>query len=103
MFPQSEAINLATHEYQSGVGTSNEPRQGFRSQSSQLLSGAEQENRDLPDALSRLVWTLLHAGGVSVRLIDPRIKDPISQLIVEAVLTRGPLTVSGIARYVKQA
>jgi hypothetical protein len=54
-------------------------------------------------ATSKLVWTLLRAGGLSVSLIDPTVKDPISRLIVEALMARGPLTVSSIAQYVRQS
>ena len=63
----------------------------------------EEPNRSYPDGMYRLVWSLLRSGGISVRMIDRSIKDPISQLVIEAVLTRGPSTVSDIARYVREA
>ena len=47
--------------------------------------------------LRRISHTLTRAGAVSLRTIDPRLKDTISQLVVEALMARGPQKISQIA------
>jgi len=77
--------------------------QGSRLQASLRSSSGIADSDDLQAHRTvRLLSTLMRGAGISVRAIDPRITDPISQLTVEALLARGPLTVSGISRYVKE-
>lgn len=54
------------------------------------------------DWLFRLIPVVFRSGGIPIRAIEPTIKDPISQLVVESLIVRGPSTVSGVARYVKR-
>lgn len=67
-------------------------------------SGSQAERQLGPpnDWLFRLIPVLIRSGGLPIRAIEPRIKDPISQLIVESLIVRGPSSVSGVARYVRQ-
>lgn len=54
-------------------------------------------------ALSRrIAFVLIKSGGSLIRNIEPRLKDPISQLTVESMLAHGPRNLSQIAVYVKQ-
>jgi hypothetical protein len=49
----------------------------------------------------KLIPMLMRSGAIPVRAISPSIRDPISQLVVEGLMVRGPSTVSGVARYVR--
>lgn len=53
------------------------------------------------DLLIRLTHAFLQSGAIPVRAIDPRVRDPISQLIVEAIMVRGPCSISQIATYLR--
>jgi len=46
---------------------------------------------------------LLRSGAISMKAVDPGLTDPISQLVVEALLARGPQNVTQIATYVRDA
>lgn len=54
-----------------------------------------------PDLL--VVRVLLKNGVALLRLVEPTVKDPISQLVVEALLVDGASNLSRIADYVKGA
>jgi hypothetical protein len=78
---------------------------------SQVRAHSADSWEESPDGVSelrngqrvKLFFILLRDAGFSIRAINPEIRDPISQMCVEAVLARGPMSVSGVARYVKQA
>ncbi len=50
-----------------------------------------------------IVAAVLRTGRVSIQTFEPTIKDPISQLVVEALFSRGPQNVSQVTEYVRSA
>jgi len=53
------------------------------------------------ELLLRLLQGIARSGAFPIRSLIPSIRDPISQLVVEALLVRGPSNVSQLAAYVK--
>ncbi len=51
--------------------------------------------------MEKVALAMLRGGGVPVRSIEPSLKDPISQLVVEALLAHGAQNISHVAEYVK--
>jgi len=52
-------------------------------------------------SIARLAYQLLKSGGLSIRAIEPTLKDEASGLVVEALLARGGLNISQIDQYVR--
>jgi hypothetical protein len=55
---------------------------------------------DIERVLTRLLAQLTRTGAFSPRSVDPRLQDPTSELIVEALFVEGPSNVSGLAKWI---
>lgn len=55
------------------------------------------------DTSLRLLQIIARTGALPVRGIEPSIRDPISQLVIEALMARGPSNISQLAEYVRDA
>jgi len=50
----------------------------------------------------RIANALLAAGTLTIRSVDQRLRDPISQLAIESIIIMGPRNLSEIADYVRE-
>jgi hypothetical protein len=51
----------------------------------------------------RFLAEVTRKGALSPRSADPRLRDPVAELVVEALLVEGASNVSGIARWIALA
>jgi DNA-binding transcriptional ArsR family regulator len=81
----------------------NNLRGGRPTMSSGTTSNRQPQMRGIPQLRAKLLLVLLRTGRLSLRVIDWRLKDPVTELVVEALLCKGAASVSEISRYVRSA